>query len=631
MKLQNRKSIVLMVLFVLVFGLCTGYWIKSLSPTPSTVVHWENIELQDVPLVNGKGPQPSSSPRVPLKVSDNGIPESRVPSPESGLFSGVIQIKDGDRLVPASRARVYWMRAPDNGRPSDTTLEDMEYLTADEAGRFAGVVSSDGGLFCYVTHPFGVPIAVGLAHAAEGNRLILDAASQIVVQVLNAGNPAKGRFRVAVMPVDPRSADGRQSMTFKGKDGRCLCQGVPAKWKKAKVQVLTEDERNLSVRRPVALRFARTEEVVVKYGGLVSLSGRVIDEGRAPVDAAEVYVYRTDPPKGASFRSATTTTDSAGRFSLDGLPAGSLSVRASRSGYASSIVIKELSGSERVDLGDFLLRKGFSIHGKVEDSGGGGVRSSEYRVGIRFLDSSKAFKDTEAGPYAGRWGSPDWMEGNRFRFDHMIPGLYRIAVIEGVPGNIRAAWTSVVVEARSEVKGLVLSVPKGVLWRGRVRSPGLASSKGMQVICRDVQGDWASFGKLGPAGTVEIRVRSFPFLLGVEMRSGPLRGLRWIGRVEQGVGEVKIPHGGILFDMSRGGHDLPSYLRLVHLKTPALGGYLGNLKANAPKLKPGTLTYKVLGLLPGSYRLEAFWFRHKETTSFEVIGSKERRQAWPFH
>lgn len=621
--LRNRKTLSLLVLCLLAVGLGLRFWIGSPSSTASTVIQWNDVELQEAPLVQGQESHAQSAPRILVK--DEGK-EDR----DSSMLSGIVQIRDGTRLLPASQARLYWVSADPNGKAPEVALEDMEYLTADEAGKFAGVVSSAGGLFCYVTHPFGVPIAVGLSRPTAGNRLVLEAASQISVQLLHAGAPAKGRFQVFVTPADLQSTNGRRAMTFKGRDGRCSCQGVPAKWKKARVQLLTRDERNLAVPRPIALRFARTEKVIVKYGGLVSLSGRVIDEAHAPVRDAKVYVYQTAPEKGATFRDASTTTDSLGHFLLEGLPAGSLRGSVSRSGYAYHGFIKSVSGSERGDLGDILLQKGFSISGEIDRHGRGEAWASRCRVGIMALDKSKSPKNKDLAPYASRWGSPSWSAGNQFRFDHLRPGFYRLAVIEGPLGNIRAAWTSVVVEVRSDVKGLVLSVPDGVIWRGRIRDKGTLPTEGVKVICRGIQGGWARFGKLDSTGEVEIRVPSVPFLLGVEIWTGPLYGLRWIGRVEQGVHEVKIPHGGIRLVMPTGGYDPPSYVRLVYLKTSDLGDSLGILYCGAPRVKSGMQTYGIRGLLPGSYRLDAFWFRHLQSYSFEVVGDKQVTSKWVF-
>jgi len=294
-------------------------------------------------------------------------------------------------------------------------------------------------------------------------------------------------------------------------------------------------------------------------------------------------------------------------------------------------LLEELSPSERLDLGDLVLTKGVSIHGRVDDGAGGEAQLAGSRVAIRALDDHKTEKDPEAGPYSNRWRSPTWSQRHEFRYDHLSPGWYRVAVIEGAPGTLRAAWSSVVVDARSDVKALVLSVPEGSLWRGRILAPGAALPEGSKVVCRGVQGDWVRFGQVGPAGGVEIRARSYPFLIGIEMGGGSLAGLRWIGRVEQGTDEVPIPEGGLRFDMPRSGYDAPSFIRIVYLNSDALGQHGGALlTGDAPSLNPGMQIYEITGLVPGSYRLDTFWGRHEQSHSFKVLAGQETRSDWVF-
>lgn len=108
-----------------------------------------------------------------------------------------------------------------------------------------------------------------------------------------------------------------------------------------------------------------------------TVSGRVTDAGGEPLAGVDVQLAVVDYNEhGVGHRA---WTDAAGRYLLEGVPAGRLSVAAEQTGYLPAVSdLDVLPGDNRLD---FQLDRGLTVAGRVVDDGGAAVPDAEVRLG----------------------------------------------------------------------------------------------------------------------------------------------------------------------------------------------------------------------------------------------------------
>ena len=179
-------------------------------------------------------------------------------------------------------------------------------------------------------------------------------------------------------------------------------------------------------------------DLKIVLGGTVSVHGKVVDERNRPVEGAVVRLSpqtnpdllslaRTSRPRSTQPR--TTATDDQGVFGLASLPAGPYDLRIDALDFAVSQArgVELSSDGSPVDLGTWVLERGFSIEGIVTDTEdrllegctilikGADVYSREAATTrLRGGDGGLTVSVQDVGARTGRDG--------RFALDHLAPG-----------------------------------------------------------------------------------------------------------------------------------------------------------------------------------------------------------------
>lgn len=184
------------------------------------------------------------------------------------------------------------------------------------------------------------------------------------------------------------------------------------------------------------------------------------DAGRAVAD------LRVAGQVGGEYIDARTTTDAAGRFRIDGLPAERVSLEF----YSRGIVRKEvpLLVLDREDQ-EFSVQRAGKVAGRVVDAQTG-LGLDDFT--IRFVSPTLSDGEPTAGGYSATWAR----EGKRFtRTDgnwdsgdeSLAPGGF-LGIEARAPGRALARVSRVVVEAEPARDAVMLRLGAGGMIRGRV-------------------------------------------------------------------------------------------------------------------------------------------------------------------
>ena len=178
-------------------------------------------------------------------------------------------------------------------------------------------------------------------------------------------------------------------------------------------------ERGTSAQAPASQGTAATDH---EQGYRVT--GTVVDAATgAPLSEAQVTIASRDTQEAEGMLS-----DENGRFAFEDVPAGKYVLSAKRKGYLEQLYKQHFQFSTAIITGPglstenvrFELRPGASISGAVTDEAGEPVRNAQVTLIQRELFMGKRNTFQRAAVNANDLG--------RFRFGHLMPGTYFIAV-----------------------------------------------------------------------------------------------------------------------------------------------------------------------------------------------------------
>jgi protocatechuate 3,4-dioxygenase beta subunit len=385
---------------------------------------------------------------------------------------------------------------------------------------------------------FGADRAVNLSVRAEGyaalHRSVTPPAEDLSL-VLKTTGTIRGRVEDAATtrPVTDFSASytspraggfggmqirmgGESEKAFQSADGTFELTDVPAgKWN---VTASAPGYRPAEV-AGIEIGEGETKEGVVlslKKGGAVS--GRVLDPRRG-IGIANATVSWSEGSGASGMGQAqaalarfigdgpAVSTDGDGRYRLDGLPAGKVTIAAEHPDYLEVSRQVEVEDEATVDL---TLSLGGSIAGSVVGKDG---RSA--------VPGAQVTLDEQGGSFSMGGDSSRSDASGNFLFEHLKPGRYRVSARSNA-GN--TSWKDVVLAESQRLDGVLLEMEGGAVVRGTVSGLPPARLGGVRVFAsgKDYQ-DSAMTGDDGrftlrdlPAGVVQLQASvAFPSMRSV--------------------------------------------------------------------------------------------------------------------
>jgi len=280
---------------------------------------------------------------------------------------------------------------------------------------------------------------------------------------------------------------------------------------------------------------SRSEQFVVKAGDRVEgieipLDAGAVIEGVVvlaatgePVDGARINLQNPSPQLGW-VPMPGTTSDGEGKFTIDGVPSGTLSIQVSHSKYAAKTV------------GGIAAASGSTARVRVELTGGGSIRGLVSRQGQAVSGVRvNAWKSDGVQEYVGKDSTtkPD----GTYEINGLPPGEYSVGVIrDGRGGGIQNSERATVFEGQATE--LNFDEDAGIRLTGRVLAAGNPVSGGRINAMREDRGfGGGSSGEIDGAGNYSIELPGpATYSLMVEWRGR--------GRRESGVKvRVTIPPG----------------------------------------------------------------------------------------
>lgn len=363
-----------------------------------------------------------------------------------------------------------------------------------------------------------------------------------------------------------------------------------------------------------------------------AVTARVVDPDGLPVADAVVASFLSGD--GRPFRTrrdldALATTDGDGRFTIDGLPAGTpCGVEISSGRHAPTL--REpfvVAADETLDLGTLLVKPGVSVTGTVSDVRSGAVLRD---VVVELRDLTTAYRRTGTDlDDAPALATAVTDENGVYRFEHLAPRQYGLAIHHDgyIPlssvltfvlamGDIPAKQDFALERATERVDGNVISAIDGTAVAGvKVRlSRNQVNQKGYYAA-EAITDDTGAFTLAGlPAGRLTLELRSenwfLPITQGIE---APASNLVVEARPAQRVDvTLVVPEG----------RELPDEVTATVKPTPGGGGALVP-SATARRVYDdlGDGAFSVTGLRHGKYRLEvaADGFAVTMSPQFELL------------
>jgi len=276
----------------------------------------------------------------------------------SATLSGVVTDSSGAPIEGARlvvRGKLGFGGFPGGAFASDRSDEDGHFSIEDVApGSLVLSAMAEGFLRQERT---GLEVVAG--ETMDDLRVILEPGATVTGRVLDAlGNPlSDARVSIVRDRMDFSISGGASAST--DADGVYRMPGVPP------------GERSLEAEHDGHQRQVRDLTVVVGENRLdfrlqagASVSGRVVDEGGAPVAGA--LVSASAAGSGPTFRADGETTDDAGAFQLEGLSPGSYNVTARMEGYAATTLEEpvEITGGP-VQGVEVVLSRGAVVTGRL--------------------------------------------------------------------------------------------------------------------------------------------------------------------------------------------------------------------------------------------------------------------------
>jgi protocatechuate 3,4-dioxygenase beta subunit len=311
--------------------------------------------------------------------------------------------------------------------------------------------------------------------------------------------------------VQIRMGGGDNEKSFQSSDGTFELTDVPpGKWK---VSASASGYRPSEV-AGIDVGEAETKEGVVlslKKGG--SLSGRVLDPRRG-TGVANASVSWSEGSGGPQFPGAAAlarftgggtavSTDADGRYRLDGLPTGKVTVAAEHPDYLKATREVDVEDEATADL---TLSVGGSIAGSVVGKDG---RSA--------VVGAQVTLDEQGGSTFGMGEDTARADGTgAFLFEHLKAGRYRLSAKSNAGSS---SWKDVVLAESQRLDGVLLVMEGGALIRGTVSGLLPARLGGIRIYATGsdyedsaVTGDDGRFTLSDvPAGVVRVAaMTSFP-------------------------------------------------------------------------------------------------------------------------
>ncbi len=498
----------------------------------------------------------------------------------------------------------YFVTARAQGRPAAGPVAPMNPAGADGAFELEGLRAGetyDLQLFGGGGIGFGPgPTKKGIVAPATGVEWVVEGTGRIEGSAVD-GKTAQplGAFEVSYHPDRPGMGEvfrvGRGSGRFTGgvgetfpfeaPDGRFALEDVPAgKWQ----VVVTAKGYQVGRAAGVVVEEATTTdgvEIRVAPGSLLrglvkdARTGRGVPEARIAV-RGETGAAASLPGSGDLY------TDLDGRFEVDSLAPGKVTVSAAHSDYTTrteSTLVEEGGGSVEIALS----------HGTAV----AGVVLSETRQPV-----PGASVTLQGGaPRAGSWGGGDETTtdgAGRFRFDHLSPARYTLRA--SVPGQSSEPAEAVVVEGEPS-REVTLVLSGGATIRGGVS--GLPEAlRGLVNVNANGPRDYWATAKAGadgrfelagvPVGRISLRASAGDFA------SGTMRAASVAVVVEEGQKEAETEivfegSGALSGRVTRGGRPLAD--APVVVGSPRSG-------QSAAGRTDDTGAYRIEGLTPGDYK-----------------------------
>ncbi|HEX4965027.1 MAG TPA: carboxypeptidase-like regulatory domain-containing protein [Thermoanaerobaculia bacterium] len=228
-------------------------------------------------------------------------------------------------------------------------------------------------------------------------------------------------------------------------------------------------------------------ELVLPPAAMVE--GRVVAPDGQPVAGAEVTVVSSASSMGMGFSDLFAQTDGDGRYSLDGVPAGSRTLEARADHYRRAV--RDLEVKEGSNTADFTLESGYEVSGRVVDEAGTAVASVQLTM--------IAGRDM-AGLLSALSG-PD----GAFRFEGVTDGTFRLMARK--PGYAANPQGDTVTVSGASVGGVEVKLAAGGTLTGKISGaefsqlarvvvtanrgrPGQVDADGIYHILNVPPGEW---------------------------------------------------------------------------------------------------------------------------------------------
>ncbi len=379
-----------------------------------------------------------------------------------------------------------------------------------------------------------------------------------------------------------------EAVPVEAPDGRFALEDVPAgKWQ----VVVTAKGYQVGRAAGVVVEEATTTDgVEIRVPPGSTLKGRVTDArtGKGVPEARVGVRSETGAPAGGAFGPGSDiVTDVDGRFEVEGLAPGKVTVSVQHADYTDRTENADLKeGGSSVEV---ALTRGGSL---------GGVVLSETRQPMPGAEVSLGGAGAPGRGFGGGESTATDASG-RFRFDHLSPGRYTLSA--SVPGQSTEPVEAVLAGSESK-EDVTLVLAGGATIRGVVSGLPDAFRAGVNVSASGPKEYWASartaadgrFELTGaPAGTIALRATAGDFL------SGSTRSANGSVTIAEGQKEAESEvvfegSGALSGRVSRGGQPVAQARVLVGGRNAGTGGTGRTDESGA---------YRVEGLEPGDYNV----------------------------
>ncbi len=308
-----------------------------------------------------------------------------------------------------------------------------------------------------------------------------------------------------------------------------------------------------------------------------------------------------------SGENTAVSTDADGRYRMDGLPSGKISVAAEHPDYLEVSRQVEVDDEATVDL---TLSLGGSIAGSVVGKDG---RSAIPGAQVSLDDPGDGFGMGGESSRADAAGA--------FLFEHRKPGRYRVSAKSNTGGT---ASQEVILAENQQLEGVLLAMEGGASLRGTVSGLPPARLGGVRIFASGR--NYEDGTTTGDDGRFDLRDVPAGVLRVTAMTSFPASRSTWKNvEVPEGAGEVPVE---IVFEgssrlagrVTRGDRPVPGIFVMANSDPPAAG----DTRASGQTDENGQ--YTIEGLTDGNYQVQLSGGYRK---SFTISGDTNGDIALP--